>query len=489
MRKMIIAVLNVLLLFAAPGVLAETYYAAANGDDGNPGTRGEPFRTIDKGASALYAGDTLYVRAGLYAEALNNYYSTFRSGSSWDSAITIAGYPGETVTMRPDSGASEVLRLMGVYYLIFENIVMDGIHTDGNVVKITYMGSDPANTARHIRIKNCELMNSTGMGILGSGDSCEFLDLKIHDNGLTDFDHGIYYASTGTIIDGCEIYRNAGWGVHIYSGYANASSHYNMIARNNRIHDNARVGARGCGIILGAGTGHMAYNNVIWGNATGIAVAYGGATDIKVYNNTIFGNLGDGITVAYATNTIIKNNIVYQNGGSAISDLTGAEAVGTVAENNLTTDPKFVNTDSLDFHLLSGSPAIGAGVDLSSIFDTDFDGVARGASWDVGAYEYVESASIAKVPVAPNNLGLDVSPNPAMGCVRFRFGVPAAAKVELRVYDVGGRMVRELVSGRVTAGTRTLAWQGGKEGLRTGMYLARLTVEGTTAAKRFAVMR
>lgn len=44
-----------------------------------------------------------------------------------------------------------------------------------------------------------------------------------------------------------------------------------------------------------------------------------------------------------------------------------------------------------DYHLREGSPAIGNGANLSSLFTTDLDGVERGATWDIGAYEYVAS--------------------------------------------------------------------------------------------------
>src|SRR5207248_10208249 len=43
-----------------------------------------------------------------------------------------------------------------------------------------------------------------------------------------------------------------------------------------------------------------------------------------------------------------------------------------------------------DSHLGAGSPAINAGLNLSSFFTTDKDGAARAASggWDLGAYRY-----------------------------------------------------------------------------------------------------
>jgi hypothetical protein len=48
-----------------------------------------------------------------------------------------------------------------------------------------------------------------------------------------------------------------------------------------------------------------------------------------------------------------------------------------------------INFDS-NFRPLEGSPVIDAGIDLSSYFTTDKDGVSRpqGLAWDLGAYEY-----------------------------------------------------------------------------------------------------
>jgi hypothetical protein len=49
----------------------------------------------------------------------------------------------------------------------------------------------------------------------------------------------------------------------------------------------------------------------------------------------------------------------------------------------------FVNAPGADFHLGAASPAINAGLNLSSV-PNDFDGVTRplGAGWDIGAFEF-----------------------------------------------------------------------------------------------------
>jgi len=53
------------------------------------------------------------------------------------------------------------------------------------------------------------------------------------------------------------------------------------------------------------------------------------------------------------------------------------------------TDPKLVSPVGLDFHLQSGSPAIGVGV-ASGLVEKDFADTSRprGARCDIGAYEF-----------------------------------------------------------------------------------------------------
>src|SRR5215217_975936 len=80
-----------------PSGSGKTYYVATTGADSNPGTQSQPFLTINKGVSMLQAGDTLYILAGVYNESLAG--GAWPSGTSWQQAITIAGYPGQTVTI------------------------------------------------------------------------------------------------------------------------------------------------------------------------------------------------------------------------------------------------------------------------------------------------------------------------------------------------------------------------------------------------------
>jgi len=123
-----------------------------------------------------------------------------------------------------------------------------------------------------------------------------------------------------------------------------------------------------------------------------------------VYNNTVYGNPLYGIAVRDgAENTILKNNIAYNNRKDNIW-LHPGESPGTIQENNLQTDPKFVDPLQHDFKLQSGSPAIDSGVNIQEV-KVDFFGVPRyqGKSYDIGAIEQVLTDDFTP-PATPTRL-------------------------------------------------------------------------------------
>jgi hypothetical protein len=68
-----------------------TYYVSTSGNDNNAGTLAAPWRTIQKAANTVQAGDTVQVRAGTYNEVV----TLKTSGNSTQGYITFANYPGE----------------------------------------------------------------------------------------------------------------------------------------------------------------------------------------------------------------------------------------------------------------------------------------------------------------------------------------------------------------------------------------------------------
>lgn len=73
------------------------------------------------------------------------------------------------------------------------------------------------------------------------------------------------------------------------------------------------------------------------------------------------------------------------------------------------------------------------------------------------------------------------SPNPAREGSRMRFGLPRESDVNLTIYDVRGRRVRDILSARVPAGEHSASWDlRDRSGNRApyGIYFARLNAAG-----------
>jgi hypothetical protein len=428
---------------------AKTYYVATNGSDTNPGTEAQPFLTLNKGVSVLLPGDTLLVKQGTYREEL---WNTIPSGLSWNQPVTLRAYPGHQVIIQPDPGADFVITIRGNrHYIIIDGFIIDGTNVNLEGIKINGVMT-AAPSPSHIRLINNEIRNvgttkvsngvyeAYGSGIFTTGRAnyVEYINNRIHNNGLTDFDHGIYHIASYALIEGNTIYNNKGTGIKVGWG----QNALNNIVRNNVIYDNntaegfngQKKQGRGIGVYAGSGT--QVYNNVIWGaHMAGIDVSYAGH-NAKIFNNTILQATGYGIVVGYdsstittSINTLVENNLVYQQSDSpaiyndggrgtifrynltfGVNPAIGARYPGaTVILNNLqNVDPRFINLGAKNFDLGSGSPAIDAGNNLNCP-ETDphgrfrtFDGNGDGkAQCDVGAYEYDQFDSPSAAGVAP----------------------------------------------------------------------------------------
>jgi hypothetical protein len=374
---------------------AATYYVATTGNDSNPGTQQQPFRSISRGMTFVRAGDVLYIRGGTYSESINSNQQTIPTGSSWSDAPRIAAYPSETVVLVGAYGQGINLAASYIRYVIFDGLVIDG------------GGVSVQAGAHHVRFQNGEIKNAMGQGVQGgfgggATTNIELINMRIHHNGNPvqgptyggRLDHGIYVAIQGLLIDGCDIYENTGYGIQIYDSSGGNSS--GTVIRNTRVHDNHGDG----GVILSYGSNIQFYNNVVYNHLTGVGVNYN-ASNVQIYNNTIYNHPnGMGVEIGSgASGTNVRNNILYRN-GQALADYSGS----TTASSNLTTDPKFADATNGNFTLQSSSPAIDAGVTIS-IVTTDFLGAPRpsGAAYDIGAIEY---GSAAAMPSAPQNLRL-----------------------------------------------------------------------------------
>lgn len=108
----------------------------------------------------------------------------------------------------------------------------------------------------------------------------------------------------------------------------------------------------------------------------------------------------------------------------------------------------------------------------------------------VGSSDYVETKKDVELPselqFLPNY------PNPFAEQTTLEYVLPKSTPVRLTVYDVLGRQVRVLVDKKQEAGRHTVQWAGRDESgqrMASGVYLARLVVDGTTKVRKLTFVR
>ena len=83
-------------------------------------------------------------------------------------------------------------------------------------------------------------------------------------------------------------------------------------------------------------------------------------------------------------------------------------------------------------------------------------------------------------------------PNPFAGKTALKYFLPAAGEVELGVYDVAGRLVTRLPSGRRPAGDHVATWDGrDRDGRQvpSGIYFVRLVTGAERIERKVVLLR
>jgi hypothetical protein len=155
------------------------------------------------------------------------------------------------------------------------------------------------------------------------------------------------------------------------------------------------------------------YHNTVVDCGTGIySGGSGGALNEYEVHGNIVSNVTAGNHMGVYSSTVrslahVGNELYYQGGGNVsigwgttYTSVAAWIAGTTVGDNSLQVDPLFVSAGSRNYSLQSGSPAIQAGYNMSTVasaFSTawgtsllkDLAGTTRpNGVWDIGAYEY-----------------------------------------------------------------------------------------------------
>lgn len=395
---------------------ALTYYVSQAGSDTNScaaassPTQSSQKATIAAGVACLAAGDTLLIHGGTYTGANNVIDSqAFRvsSGTSWSNPVTIAGVPGETVTLRPPHNVSGIRLTTGApSYVIVQDLAIDMSNSGA--------GADAAGVtlsrAHHNRFQRLEIRNARTFGVLYGTETPfnEMINCRIHDNGFLEasgtIGHGLYITGSDNLFEDNEVYDNYGYGFHIYNNAGPRTDPSRNIVRRNKIYRNGRNNRAAFGLVVAWGSDNVVYNNLIYANWGGVEI-YTGSSNTQIYNNTIYSNTpGEGISLqSYAGAPVVRNNIVYGNRADIVDYGGGATPV---IDHNLTVVPGFTNAGAFDFTLQAGSAARNTGVAIGGVTD-DFARIPRPQDgvYDIGAFEFASSGGPA-APAAPQGIRL-----------------------------------------------------------------------------------
>ncbi|MEL6442745.1 MAG: T9SS type A sorting domain-containing protein [Bacteroidota bacterium] len=105
----------------------------------------------------------------------------------------------------------------------------------------------------------------------------------------------------------------------------------------------------------------------------------------------------------------------------------------------------------------------------------------------VAAPSAVVASADAAQDALPEVLTLDAYPNPVASSATLRFTLPEAGDIDLRVYDLLGRVVAEVASGTHEAGAHTATFDA--SALPSGVYLVRLQTPRGAVTQRLTRVR
>lgn len=445
-----VALLSGCVLFCAVQIQAATYYVATNGSDSNSGTESSPWASIAYAATRINDGDTVRVKPGTYYETGNvkirdddvifmaddpnnrptidfqdrynasgNFVEAYNCNDGlWDGInILNAGANGRGAfeatnwnsTDNPTPITGWTIRNCTIQYAHnaaikirhCNNVLIENV----DMLDCAQMNADRKNTNNHphillgafadyVTVRNCKILRGHGEGV------------------------GPYNSAGNWVIENCEIADNYVINVYVDTQEGNTTVRNNLIyntgyyvagGTSNQVADGIRVANEvsdygGWGAFYDPSQYLVEnvniYNNVIINCRGGIAIfryawlGQQGPFELHnslIANNTIVGTVdgAKGIRVtAPGTNTIVRDNIVYNTGGLEFDNSVNDY-------NNYTSDPGFVDGTGFvaeNYRLTQNSPCID-NASSNTLFTTDYWGTARpqGSGWDVGAHEFALS--------------------------------------------------------------------------------------------------
>jgi hypothetical protein len=419
---------------AAEAAPLRTLYVATTGNDAADGSLAAPWRTLQRAANLVRAGDQVIVRPGHYAG-----FNLTTSGTATN-PILFSADPGVIVDAPNPVRTQDGINLEGASWIVIEGFTVVGMPRTG-IRSVTNA---------HVTIRRNVGDSNGRWGILtGFSD-----DLLIEDNEMSRSvaEHGIYVGNSGDrpVIRRNHVWGNSGNGIHMNGDLSQGGDGIitGAVVEANVIHGNGRTGGSG---INGDGVqGSRIVNNILYDNhASGISLYQidGGAPSRNnlVAHNTIVQaadgrwaiNIQDGSTGNRVVNNILLTLHTFRGAISISSDslsgfvsdanavtarftLNGGDSVLTLAawrtatgqdQHSFASTPAALFADAAggDYHLRADAPARDAATVATNV-TTDFDGKPRpvGPAADIGADEWGDVVMPPPPPPPPPPVKVDL---------------------------------------------------------------------------------
>jgi hypothetical protein len=413
---------------------SSTYYVAANGNDANPGTLSQPFRTFDRGMAATFGsngparlllrrGDSFttptefymgtktgpYLIAAFGSGARPSVVTTANGGALFAKAVTDLRVADIAFTMNAPSPLNYAFGVMCGPQTTLVRCSLSGygntlpIERHDNVIVDcdilnsmsygVYANVPDDNMAVHMAILGCRL-DGSGMHLLRFSMSRALVGenlfqstgvTAVKQNGRTMPSPQRHTCVVGNIFE-----TTVGW-VHVIGPQNQTSDEHSVdsLIEGNLYRPSSASGT--AAVLLVFGERITVRNNVfdLAGDSYAFGVRQQGIgphpTRVVFEHNTLYRRTGSPLhtmTIDSADSTIVRNNIFFCATGS-VNQPTGT----LTASANLTANPMLADPSNRDYSLLGGSPAIDTAVGTSTRTDYRRSSRAHGVAADAGAVE------------------------------------------------------------------------------------------------------
>jgi hypothetical protein len=366
-----------------------SHYVSTTGNDNNAGTLTSPWRTIQHAVNTVtIAGDTIYVRGGVYGERV----SMSHSGNATGGPITLQSYPGELaivdgtgIAVGTGGYAYGLVDINGQSYVTVSaleirnfsgsggGLVPAGVHVEGSGSNIQILNNHIHDIV--IQGNSCNTTNGFGLIAVGTNGTAPMTNLTVSGNEL---DH---------MVTGCSETMTVNGNVQ------------NFTIANNKVHDNNNIGIAALGG-EGVASGYSRYNGSPNDQARNGTISGNTVYNITSNNNPVYKgacNCADGIYLDGSAYVVVERNVVHN---ADINEVAG-EGSGQNTDHNIVRNNLFYSNGVAGLSI-GGQTKVGSASNVTVVNNTFYNNGTYGSNVSLG--EFTTGINLTGVNIFENNI-------------------------------------------------------------------------------------